>query len=75
MPGFVRDLAVVDPWDASLQRSRSRRARTRRALSRRRVTTSATQPTRPADPFGLAELLRDERRRDLAGEDVWQLSL
>jgi hypothetical protein len=73
MPGFVRDLAAVDPWDASLQRSRSRRARTRRALSRRH--TSATQPTRPADPFGLAALLRDERRRDLAAEDVWQLSL
>ncbi|MEA2208116.1 MAG: hypothetical protein QOF54_593 [Solirubrobacteraceae bacterium] len=73
MPGFVRDLAVVDPWDASLQRSRSRRARTRRTLGRRH--TSATQPTRPADPFGLAALLRDERRRDLAAEDVWQLSL
>jgi peptidoglycan hydrolase-like protein with peptidoglycan-binding domain len=27
MPGFPRDLAVVDPWDASLARSRERRAR------------------------------------------------
>jgi peptidoglycan hydrolase-like protein with peptidoglycan-binding domain len=30
MPGFPRDLAVVDPWDASLARSRARRARARR---------------------------------------------
>jgi peptidoglycan hydrolase-like protein with peptidoglycan-binding domain len=27
MPGFPRDLAVDDPWDASLARSRARRAR------------------------------------------------
>ena len=34
MPGFVRDLAVVDPWDASLERSRARRARAGRARKR-----------------------------------------
>jgi peptidoglycan hydrolase-like protein with peptidoglycan-binding domain len=75
MPGFVRDLAAVDPWDASLQRSRARRARTRGALSRRRATTGATTPTRPADPFGLGAVLRAAERRDLSAEDVWQLSL
>jgi peptidoglycan hydrolase-like protein with peptidoglycan-binding domain len=32
MPGFPRDLAVVDPWDASLARSRERRARAGRGL-------------------------------------------
>jgi peptidoglycan hydrolase-like protein with peptidoglycan-binding domain len=75
MPGFVRDLAAVDPWDSSLQRSRARRARARGALSRRRATSSATTPTRPADPFGLGAVLRAAERRDLSAEDVWQLSL
>jgi peptidoglycan hydrolase-like protein with peptidoglycan-binding domain len=75
MPGFVRDLAAVDPWDASLKRSRARRERTRRALSRSRAATSTANLPRAVDPFGLGSLLRDERRRDLAAEDVWQLSL
>jgi peptidoglycan hydrolase-like protein with peptidoglycan-binding domain len=34
MPGFPRDLAVVDPWDASLARSRERRARAGRGARR-----------------------------------------
>jgi peptidoglycan hydrolase-like protein with peptidoglycan-binding domain len=75
MPGFVRDLAAVDPWDASLERSRSRRARSRRALGRRRGAPTRSETSRSIDPFGLAALLRDERRRDLAIEEVWELSL
>ena len=78
MPGFVRDLAAVDPWDASLERSRSRRARSRRALGRRRSVASVAKTTRPIDPFGLGSLLLDKRaaqRRDLAAEEVWELSL
>jgi peptidoglycan hydrolase-like protein with peptidoglycan-binding domain len=75
MPGFVRDLAVVDPWDASLERSRSRRARSRRPLARRRGSPSFSETARSIDPFGLGALLRDERRRDLAAEEVWELSL
>ncbi len=77
MPGFVRDLAVVAPWDASLERSRARRARAGRARKR-----SATKPRfagdrRLFDPFGLGTLLmKDEReRRDLAASQPWELSL
>jgi peptidoglycan hydrolase-like protein with peptidoglycan-binding domain len=75
MPGFVRDLAAVDPWDASLERSRSRRARSRGPLARRRGAPSRNETPRSIDPFGLGALLRDERRRDLAAEEVWELSL
>jgi peptidoglycan hydrolase-like protein with peptidoglycan-binding domain len=76
MSGFVRDLGAVDPWDASLERSRARRARSRRTLARR---GSAERPVaRPLDPFGLGSLLRGElapRTRDLATGEVWELSL
>ncbi len=69
MPGFPRDLAVLDPWDASLARSRARRARAGRRRSRNNVN----------DPSSLSALL-DTRsqlreRRDLAEEQPWELSL
>src|ERR1700748_2484388 len=78
MSGFVRDLGAVDPWDASLERSRSRRARSRRALARGRKGAATSQQARPADPFRLGSLLRGElapRTRDLAAGEVWELSL
>jgi peptidoglycan hydrolase-like protein with peptidoglycan-binding domain len=78
MSGFVRDLGAVDPWDASLERSRSRRARSRRTLARGRKGADASQLARPADPFGLGSLLRGElaaRTRDLSAGEVWELSL
>jgi peptidoglycan hydrolase-like protein with peptidoglycan-binding domain len=69
MPGFPRDLAVVDPWDASLERSRARRAR----AGRRRARSNSHNPA------SLAALLdnRGQRRqqRDLADEQPWELSL
>jgi peptidoglycan hydrolase-like protein with peptidoglycan-binding domain len=77
MPGFVRDLASVGPWDASRERSLARRARAgsaRKRSSKPRFMTDA----RRIDPFGLGELLRDDRaaeRRDLAAGEVWELSL
>jgi peptidoglycan hydrolase-like protein with peptidoglycan-binding domain len=79
MPGFVRDLAVVDPWDASLERSRARRARARRAPKRTagaRLSTSR----HGLDPFGVASLLSgklaaERQRRDLATTEPWDLSL
>lgn len=80
MPGFVRDLAVVDPWDASLERSRARRARARRA-GRRGVVGGAARfaATRHGlDPFGLGSLLAGRQtadRRDLATPEPWDLSL
>src|ERR1700682_752767 len=70
MPGFPRDLAVVDPWDASLARSRARRAR---ASSRRRPirALSTVSPFVSIDARGAR--LRDAR--DLAQEEPWILSL
>src|SRR5882762_1970093 len=73
MSGFPRDLAVVDPWDASLERSRARRARGRRSSAAQAAPLRAT-----VDAFGLGSLLRSEwapKRRDLAAEELWELSL
>ena len=80
MPGFVRDLAVVDPWDASLERSRARRARARRARKRSAVAAAAHLSTsrHGLDPFGLGSLLVEQARadrRDLAATEPWELSL
>jgi peptidoglycan hydrolase-like protein with peptidoglycan-binding domain len=80
MPGFVRDLAVVDPWDASLERSRARRARARRA-GKRGIADAGSRfaSTRHGlDPFGLGSLLAGRLtadRRDLAVTEPWDLSL
>ncbi len=80
MPGFPRDLAVVDPWDASLERSRARRERAGR---NRRRSLSASSPRlatgAPAgELFGLGSLLGSDPRadrRDLAAGEVWELSI
>jgi peptidoglycan hydrolase-like protein with peptidoglycan-binding domain len=63
MSGCPRDLAVLEPWNASLQRSLARRARSGRG--------------RGATAFDPGALLRAERvtLRDLADEEPWQLSL
>ncbi|HTA06264.1 MAG TPA: peptidoglycan-binding protein [Solirubrobacteraceae bacterium] len=76
MPGFVRDLAVVAPWDASLERSRARRARAAGTRKRSYKPRFATD-NRLFDPFGVGSLLNDERakRRDLAATEPWELSL
>ncbi|MHB8235581.1 MAG: NlpC/P60 family protein, partial [Solirubrobacteraceae bacterium] len=77
MPGFVRDLAVVDPWDASLERSRARRARARRA-SKRGASLRQSTSRHGLDPFGVASLLSGRlasERRDLAVAEPWDLSL
>jgi peptidoglycan hydrolase-like protein with peptidoglycan-binding domain len=69
MPGFPRDLAVVDPWDASLERSRARRARAGRRRARHNSNNASS----------LAALLdtrsRQRKERDLADEQPWELSL
>ncbi len=77
MPGFVRDLAVVDPWDASLERSRARRSRARRAPKRAASVRRSTS-RHGLDPFGVASLLSGKltsERRDLAVAEPWDLSL
>jgi peptidoglycan hydrolase-like protein with peptidoglycan-binding domain len=69
MSGCPRDLAAIDPWNASLERSRARRARSRRG----RIRLGAR-------PSGSLAALLDNRRarpevRDLADEQTWELSL
>jgi peptidoglycan hydrolase-like protein with peptidoglycan-binding domain len=66
MPGSPRDLAVVDHWSASLERSLARRARAERGLLRRGEHTSTSLS-------GLLE--RRAAPRDLADIAPWQLSL
>jgi peptidoglycan hydrolase-like protein with peptidoglycan-binding domain len=72
MPGLPsRDLAVLDPWEASYARSRSRRERAGR---RRRAGTDGSS----ASPPSLSALLGARGRnvaRDLAQAEPWELSL
>jgi peptidoglycan hydrolase-like protein with peptidoglycan-binding domain len=78
MPGFVRDLAVATPWDASLERSRARRDRATRSRRRGAAKPRFATQNRSFDPFGLGALLRRDDapvRRDLAAEEPWELSL
>jgi peptidoglycan hydrolase-like protein with peptidoglycan-binding domain len=69
MPGFPRDLAVDDPWKASLERSRARRERAGRGRTRR--SASSATPASALIDTGVRLL----EARDLAEADVWQLSL
>ena len=71
MPGYPRDLAVVDPWQASLSRSRARRERAGRKLARRLTAGAGTNSISAL--IGARELLRSER--DLADDGPWELSL
>jgi peptidoglycan hydrolase-like protein with peptidoglycan-binding domain len=69
MPGFPRDLAVLEPWELSLHRSRERRQR----AGRGRINTAAN-----AAPISLSAMLDARNRtaaRDLAEEQPWDLSL
>ena len=77
MPGFVRDLAVATPWDASLERSRARRERSGRSR-RGGGGLRRTSDLRTFDPFGVASLLNASDApapRDLADADAWELSI
>ncbi len=68
MSGSTRDLAVVDHWNNSLQRSLERRARASRGLARRN--------RRSARPIGLsANTALLQTPRDLSEEEPWELSL
>ena len=72
MSGYARDLATLEPWEASLARSRARRRRAAgRSAGRGRAATLAT-----LSPVSLAALL-DARReaRDLSAHEPWELSL
>jgi peptidoglycan hydrolase-like protein with peptidoglycan-binding domain len=68
MPGYARDLATLEPWEASLVRSRARRRR----AARGRAATLAK-----VSPVSLAALIdaRREAARDLSEREPWELSL
>jgi peptidoglycan hydrolase-like protein with peptidoglycan-binding domain len=68
MSGCPRDLAAVDPWNASLERSRARRARAVRGRARRNAQAN---PVLSA----LLEAGSVRQPRDLAEEEPWHLSL
>jgi peptidoglycan hydrolase-like protein with peptidoglycan-binding domain len=71
MSGFSRDLAVLEPWERSLQRSRERRQRAGRGRS-------STPNASPLSPMSLAAIVDTRNRiaaRDLAEEQPWDLSL
>jgi peptidoglycan hydrolase-like protein with peptidoglycan-binding domain len=77
MSGYARDLAALDPWEASLQRSRARRQRasTRSGLTKR--TGPHSSVLTKVSPISLAALIdaRREAARDLADRETWELSL
>ncbi len=64
MPGFPRDLAVADPWEDSLARSRARRERAEKRAAR--------------SPMRLANLMDARNRlpspRNLADSEPWERS-
>jgi peptidoglycan hydrolase-like protein with peptidoglycan-binding domain len=70
MSGSPRDLAVVDHWSASLQRSRDRRARSQGGRNRRGSAHAGASLAKLLDARGARPQLRD-----LADEEPWQLSL
>jgi peptidoglycan hydrolase-like protein with peptidoglycan-binding domain len=69
MPGYPRDLAVVDHWSASLERSLARRGHAGSAHPRRGAHASSTLSTLLDARGALRQV------RDLADEEPWQLSL
>jgi peptidoglycan hydrolase-like protein with peptidoglycan-binding domain len=69
MPGSQRDLAVTDPWIASLERSLARRARASRRA--RRLARADHRTLTPPLSARFAQL----RPRDLAEVEPWELSL
>jgi peptidoglycan hydrolase-like protein with peptidoglycan-binding domain len=76
MSGYARrDLAELDPWEASLQRSRARRQRAAQRSPRGRRSRALTLAS--VSPVSLAALLdaRREAARDLAHEEPWEVSL
>src|SRR5437764_9001969 len=77
MSGFPRDLAVVDPWNASLERARARRARARGSTRRNRSGVSIASLFAGGNAAAGQTALRagGEIRRDLAVPELWELSL
>ena len=68
MSGCPRDLAVLDHWSDSLQRSRARRSRAESGRGGRAVFAEGPTIAALLGPKGAFE-------RDLADDETWQLSL
>src|SRR5438128_6204 len=77
MSGLPRDLAVVDPWNASLERSRARRARARGHTRRHRSGVPIASLFSSGNAADGPAVLRAgaEVPRDLAAPELWELSL
>jgi peptidoglycan hydrolase-like protein with peptidoglycan-binding domain len=74
MPGSARrDLATLEPWEASLARSRARRRRDAASAARRGGSSKLAL----VSPVSLAALIdaRREAARDLSEREPWDLSL
>jgi hypothetical protein len=69
MSGFPRDLAVLEPWELSLHRSRERRQKT--ARGRTRTAAHAA----PSSLWAMLDTRNRTAARDLAEELPWDLSL
>ncbi len=72
MPGYARDLATLEPWEASLARSHARRRRAARGRSSA-LGSVGGWGSLPS----LAALIdaRREAARDLSERDPWEISL
>ena len=68
MSGCPRDLAVLEHWSSSLQRSRARRDRAGRGRSKSPSKAENASVLALIDPVRALE-------RDLANEEAWELSL
>jgi peptidoglycan hydrolase-like protein with peptidoglycan-binding domain len=77
MSGYARDLATLEPWEASLARSRARRRRDAVRTARRGGGSKLALMRGGWDPISLAALIdaRREAARDLAEREPWDLSL
>src|ERR1700749_3592706 len=77
MSGYARDLAALDPWEASLQRSRARRQRTSTRSARGKRANGHSSVLTKVSPISLAALIdvRREAARDLSDSETWELSL
>jgi peptidoglycan hydrolase-like protein with peptidoglycan-binding domain len=71
MSGCPRDLADLEPWTNSLERSIARRERAGRRRSEKGGLAFATAP----GGIALLDPARAARLRDLADDEPWQLSL